>query len=108
MLAEFGILDRFDFIGAADDGRHRHQKDDVIEYTLRTLGLPADADGAARADGVVMIGDRIHDLEGAKKFGVPCILVGWGYGPDSERGLADAVCHSPDELDRTARELLGL
>ena len=55
-----------------------------------------------------MIGDRIHDLEGAKKFGVPCILVGWGYGPDSERGLADAVCHSPDELDRTARELLGL
>ena len=108
VLAEFGILERFDFIGAADDGGHRHQKDDVIEYTLRTLGLPADADGAARADGVVMIGDRIHDLEGAKKFGVPCILVGWGYGPDSERGLADAVCHSPDELDRTARELLGL
>lgn len=108
VLAEFGILDRFDFIGAADDGGHRHQKDDVIEYTLRTLGLPADADEAARADGVVMIGDRIHDLEGAKKFGVPCILVGWGYGPDSERGLADAVCHSPDELDRTARELLGL
>ena len=27
--------------------------------------------------GVVMIGDRIHDVEGARRFSVPAILVGW-------------------------------
>lgn len=128
VLAEFGILDRFDFIGAADDGGDRHQKDDVIEHTLRVLGLPANrrdpgdggvGDGGANDDssgvgpgdrlpGVVMIGDRIHDLHGARTFGVPCILVGWGYGPDGERDRADAVAHSMEELDRMAREMLGV
>lgn len=131
VLAEFGILDRFDFIGAADDGGDRHQKDDVIEHTLRVLGLPADrrdpgdgdsgedgvdgaGDGGAgvgpgdRLPGVVMIGDRVHDLHGARTFGVPCILVGWGYGPDEERDRADAVAHSMEELDRMVREMLGI
>lgn len=128
VLAEFGILDRFDFIGAADDGGDRHHKDDVIEHTLRVLGLPAvrrdiDGDGGDSGDdgnggnggnggnalpGVVMIGDRIHDVEGARRFGVPAILVGWGYGPDDERDRADAVAHAPDQLDRMAREMLGL
>ncbi|MFD5867768.1 HAD hydrolase-like protein [Corynebacterium sp. NPDC060344] len=136
VLAEFGILDRFDFIGAADDGGERSQKDDVIEHTLRVLGLPADkrdvvdgtgdgagavANGGAGAvaggeggtlpgtlPGVVMIGDRIHDLHGARAFGVPCILVGWGYGPDDERERADAVAGSPEELDRLVRQMLGL
>ena len=55
-----------------------------------------------------MIGDRIHDLHGARTFGVPCILVGWGYGPDGERDRADAVAHSMEELDRMAREMLGV
>ena len=113
VLAEFGILDRFDFIGAADDGGDRHHKDDVIEHTLRVLGLPAvrrdiDGDGGDALPGVVMIGDRIHDVEGARRFGVPAILVGWGYGPDDERDRADAVAHTPDQLDRMAREMLGL
>ena len=125
VLAEFGILDRFDFIGAADDGGDRHHKDDVIEHTLRVLGLPAErrdtngAGGAGGADGdggdgggalpgVVMIGDRIHDVEGARRFGVPAILVGWGYGPDGERDRADAVAQTPDQLDRMAREMLRL
>lgn len=125
VLAKFGILDRFDFIGTADDGGDRHHKDDVIEHTLRVLGLPAErrdtngAGGAVGADGdggdgggalpgVVMIGDRIHDVEGARRFGVPAILVGWGYGPDGERDRADAVAHTPDQLDRMAREMLRL
>ena len=113
VLAEFGILDRFDFIGAADDGGDRHHKDDVIEHTLRVLGLPTvrrdiDGDSGDALPGVVMIGDRIHDVEGARRFGVPAILVGWGYGPDDERDRADAVAHTPDQLDRMAREMLGL
>ena len=51
---------------------------------------------------------REHDVEGARRFGVPAILVGWGYGPDDERDRADAVAHTPDQLDRMAREMLGL
>ncbi|WP_295629450.1 HAD hydrolase-like protein [uncultured Corynebacterium sp.] len=116
VLARFGILDRFDFIGAADDRGARHGKDLVVEHTLRTLGLPAERvvprgerppkPGPGPRD-VVMIGDRIHDVEGAHSFGVPCILVGWGYGPDDERERADAVADSPADLRRIVADMLG-
>lgn len=130
VLARFGILDRFDFIGAADDGGTRREKDAVVEHTLRVLGLPAQRvartpslddgttstdrpatsggdHGPSRRHDAVLIGDRIHDIDGAHAFGLPCILVGWGYGPDDERRAADAVAATPAELDRTARALLA-
>lgn len=109
VLDRFGILDRFDFIGGADDFGDRHRKVDVIEHTLRSLGLAADRRGAGGGmrDDVVMIGDRIHDLEGAAEFGIRCILVGWGYAPEEERRHADAVARTPAELDRIARAMLN-
>lgn len=113
VLDRFGILDRFDFIGAADDSGTRQEKDDVIEHTLTSLGLPADRRDPIRPTPggpfpTVMIGDRIHDIEGAHTFGLPCIAVGWGYGPEDERERADAIARDMAGLDRAARDLLGI
>lgn len=113
VLDKFGILDRFDFIGAADDAGTRQEKIDVLDHTLTSLGLPAQRREPVRPTPggpfpTVMIGDRIHDIEGAHTFGLPCIAVGWGYGPDRERERADAIAHDMAELDRHARTLLGM
>jgi phosphoglycolate phosphatase len=46
----------------------------------------------------VLVGDRVHDIEGAAANGVPTIFVDWGYGPAGEQVGAIAVAHTPAEL----------
>jgi phosphoglycolate phosphatase len=52
----------------------------------------------------VLVGDRVHDVEGAAVHGIPTIAVSWGYGEPAEFEHAIAVAHDVDEL----RALLGL
>ena len=33
---------------------------------------------------VIMIGDREHDVLGARQAGIPCIAVTYGYGTEDE------------------------
>lgn len=106
-LAHLGLLDSFDFIGAAADDGSRQTKTEVLHYTLSCLGLPLQS--TARPNHrVVMIGDREHDIDGAAQFGIPTIAVSWGYGADAELNRADAVATSPEHLDRLVREMLYL
>lgn len=117
-LELFGILDLFDVIGSASDDGARRAKDDVIEYTLGELGLPAErlqgyepgeTSGSGSADAlhnVIMIGDRSHDIAGAHVFGIRCVAAAWGYGTAEEWDQADAVALSPDELDSVVQQLL--
>lgn len=48
----------------------------------------------------IMVGDRLYDIEGAKKNGVRSIGVGWGYGSQAElrEAGADAFVPSPAAL----------
>ena len=46
----------------------------------------------------VMVGDRVHDVEGAAEHGVPCIGVLWGYGSREELVGAAALIERPEEL----------
>lgn len=48
---------------------------------------------------MLLIGDRIHDVEGAAQAGIPSVLVGWGYGSDEERAKAAYTVDTPEELD---------
>jgi phosphoglycolate phosphatase len=50
----------------------------------------------------VMIGDRKHDVVGAKKNGMEAIGVSWGYGSREELSLAGAgrITSSPKELEK--------
>ena len=47
-----------------------------------------------------MVGDRIHDIQGARKNSVGAIAVTWGYGTEQE--LQDA---RPDHLVASMAEL---
>ena len=47
-----------------------------------------------------MVGDRDHDVLGAKRHGIPCIGVTWGYGdpPELLGSGAVALADSPAEV----------
>ncbi len=99
MLEHFTIAHCFTVITGASADETRSEKADVVEEALcrlRDLDVPL--------DNVVMVGDRIHDIEGAAAHGVPTIAVTWGYGSDAEHAEAALVASSTDEL----RSLLGL
>lgn len=104
ILEHFGLADKFAFIAGASDDGTRRAKSDVVAHALRSLGV----DPVEHADGgtpnVVMIGDRIHDIEGAAKYGIPAVAVGWGYATQSEVHDAAWTVESVDTL----REVLGV
>ncbi|WP_233549730.1 HAD hydrolase-like protein [Cellulomonas rhizosphaerae] len=58
----------------------------------------------------LMVGDREHDVVGARAHGVDCVGVAWGYAHDGELEEAGAVevVDSPAALVATAVRRLGL
>jgi phosphoglycolate phosphatase len=81
ILDHFGLADRFEVIAGASADGSRRAKADVIEHALRSLGVEPVVGGT---EGVVMVGDRVHDVHGAAHWGIPTVFVRWGYGDDSE------------------------
>ena len=78
ILAHEGIDVYFDYIaGATMDEKTRATKEDVIEYALKACNIDTASD-------VIMIGDRFYDIEGARRFGMDCIAVLYGYGSREE------------------------
>jgi phosphoglycolate phosphatase len=65
----------------------RPTKADVVGEALRRLGGPAD---------VIMVGDRLHDVDGARAHGLDCLGVAWGYAAPGELEAAGAVSVCPD------------
>jgi phosphoglycolate phosphatase len=43
----------------------------------------------------MMVGDRSHDVVGAREHGLPCVGAGWGYGTPAELEAAGAVAVVP-------------
>lgn len=86
LLAHQGLAKRFALIGGTDRATGRNDKAAVIGSVLDRLGLERGA-GTTPAGGAVtvMIGDRIHDADGAAEHGVPALLAGWGYGGAAEQ-----------------------
>lgn len=85
ILKHFGIDSYFQVaVGSELDGR-RARKSEVIEEALRRLGMDR-----AR-DSVLMVGDREHDVDGARDCGIQCIGVAYGYGTREELEKAGAV-----------------
>ena len=84
ILEHFAVRAPFAFVaGATLDGSRSH-KDDVIAHALDELGAP-------RAGTVVMVGDREHDVFGAREHGIEAIGVLWGYGSRRELAAAGAA-----------------
>lgn len=107
ILRHFGLEGHFSFIGGASDDDLRTHKADVIGHALQGLGLaPVPADGGG-TPGVVLVGDRSHDVLGAAAFGVPAVLVGWGYGSADEHRTARWFAGTPADLGQLLDRLTG-
>jgi len=85
ILRHFNLNHHFEVIAGSDEtGELRGTKALVIEHALAELAIPA---GTA----IVMIGDREHDILGAKAHGIPGIGVLYGYGDREELESAGAL-----------------
>ena len=84
ILKHFQLDGWFDVIAGATMDSSRSKKADVIAYCLDRLGVNDLAQ-------VVMVGDREHDIIGAKKVGVDSIGVLVGYGSREELEAAGAT-----------------
>ena len=93
ILRGFGVDGCFAYIGGSNMDVSRADKDEVIEYTLKSVGL-SDKENA------VMVGDREHDILAAKKVGLRSVGVLYGFGSRQELEHAGA-----DEIASTVEEL---
>ena len=99
IIAHFGLEGYFEAICGATMDESRTEKAEVIRYALETVG--------AAAEESLMVGDREHDVIGAKAVGVPCLGALWGYGSREEltKAGADALAETPEQM---AEWILGL
>jgi phosphoglycolate phosphatase len=84
ILKHFNLFDYFDFVAAATFDSTRNTKDKVIEYALENLNITDKSK-------VVMIGDRHHDIDGAKINNIDSIGVLYGFGDREELQKAGAT-----------------
>ena len=84
ILQHFNLDHHFDVIAGSDEsGAERGTKALVIKHALNEFRM---CDGTS----IVMIGDREHDIHGAKEHGLPGIGVLYGYGDLAELESAGA------------------
>ena len=77
ILEHFNLKKYFDFISGSNLDNTRTKKADVIKYALEENGLTDISE-------IIMIGDREHDVIGAKSLGIECIGILHGYGSYDE------------------------
>ncbi len=85
IIEHFGLQEYFTFIGAADLAGTRDDKSAVIAHTLENL------QASSQTHSIVMVGDRQHDVEGAREHGIDTIGVLWGFGTADELSEAGAI-----------------
>ncbi len=84
IAVHYNIRQYFDFIAGSELDGTRDRKSEVILHAL----LNVDPTQSLRR---VMIGDRKHDVQGAKQTDTDCIGVTWGYGSRQELETAGAL-----------------
>ncbi len=76
ILRYFELLNYFDYIGAAQLDGSISTKAQVLRHVLVNIKVPPEE--------CVLVGDRLHDMEGAKAVGMKCIGFLGGYGSREE------------------------
>ena len=96
VLEHFGLLKYFDCVSGGQPEERKADKKSVIEEALRRIGKRAD-------DSVLMVGDRVYDIEGGIAAGVKTLGVAYGFGGYGE--LKDA---GADYIAATAKDISEL
>lgn len=92
ILVHFGLDKYFDCMAGATMDTSRSKKGDVIAYALKESGC--------NNKNAVMIGDRMHDILGAKENGLDSIGVLFGYGDraELENAGADYIAETVEDI----------
>lgn len=88
IIEHFGLSKYFDYVCGSLMDESRSKKAEVIAYALQRCGL-----GENDKNRVLMIGDRFHDIEGAKQNSLKScgVLFGYGSRPELEEAGADYI-----------------
>ena len=103
LLRHFGLDGYFDAFATASDDGSRRAKAEVVAQALSLLGADATSvedGGPTERPDMLLIGDRIHDVEGAHAYGIRAALVDWGYGNRTEHKKADYSVADPSDMGR--------
>lgn len=94
ILEQLNLADYFICIAGANMDQTMTKKAEVISYALTTAGI-SDASKA------IMIGDREHDIFGAKAAGIDALGVLFGYGSYEElkNAGADYIVEKAEEIE---------
>lgn len=84
ILDHFALSKYFTYIAGSNLDGTRTKKAEVIDYALHSCGVH-------EASSAIMIGDREHDIFGAKAVGIDSIGVLFGYGSRAELENAQAT-----------------
>ncbi|MDE5670013.1 MAG: HAD family hydrolase [Eubacterium sp.] len=93
IMEHFGLAKYFEFIAGSNMDGTRSKKADVIGYALQQCKI---SDKSKTA----MVGDRMHDIIGAKSVGIDSVGVEYGYGDYEELNNAGAtyIAKTVDDL----------
>lgn len=93
ILEHFHLAKYFDHICGANMDGTRTKKSDVINYALNTAGF-------SNPSQVIMVGDRKHDILGAKENRIDSVGVLFGYGNLDELQDAGAtyIAQTPKDI----------
>jgi phosphoglycolate phosphatase len=93
ILNHFNLSSFFTVICGATEDETRSTKSDIVAHALSGL-----RNAGYVSNRPVLIGDRVHDVEGAAANGIPSIIVDWGYGSPDEAVGAAATASSAEQL----------
>jgi len=93
ILENFGMKQYFRFISGATLDSSRNKKGDIIKYAIQNLE-------PINLEECIMVGDRKHDITGAKENNMKSIGVTYGFGSEEELKEAGAnyIAHNAEEL----------
>ena len=95
ILKNFQIDSYFDFVAGSEMDGRRSKKDLVIQYALDNLKI-------CDVRKIIMVGDREHDILGAKRLGIDSVGVLYGYGNYDELSRAGATHIAADVRELSA------
>ena len=93
ILEESNLLKYFDAVVGSDPNMPEKTKSEIIGICTEKLKLSPSAK-------VLMVGDRLFDIQGAHEKALPCAAVLYGYGSreEFEEYKADYIVGTPEEI----------
>ena len=94
ILDYFKLSSYFDVAVGSEMNGARTSKSEVIEEALKRINM------SDKRNEVLMVGDKEHDVLGARAAGLDCVAVAYGYGTQEELTEANPlkIVDSVDEL----------